>query len=158
MPLPPSPAPTDGAGAPPLAGGTEGAAALRPLTGVVIDALEEGAVRRCGPLPGGGPRRVSAEVDEVLRGGVIPEQGSGPQEALASLVRMLAEGAADPADPLCAAHLHCPPLAMAAAAELGASALNPSMDSWDQAPAASELESRTCRAWGSKRSRRCTES
>lgn len=146
MPLPPSPALTDGAGAPPLAGGTEGAAALRPLTGVVIDALEEGAVRRCGPLPGGGPRRVSAEVDGVLRCGVIPEQGSGPHEALASLVRMLAEGAADPADPLCAAHLHCPPLAMAAAAELGASALNPSLDSWDQAPAASELESRTCRA------------
>ncbi|HEV7626749.1 MAG TPA: pyridoxal-dependent decarboxylase, partial [Streptomyces sp.] len=59
---------------------------------------------------------------------------------------MAAEGAADPADPLCAAHLHCPPLAVAAAADLAASALNPSMDSWDQAPAASELESQTCRA------------
>ncbi|QPP09407.1 aminotransferase class V-fold PLP-dependent enzyme [Streptomyces bathyalis] len=146
MPLPTSSAPTDGARAPLLAGGAEGAAALRPLTGVVIDALQEGAVRRCGPLPGGGPRRVAADVAEVLRGGVIPEQGSGAREALGSLVRMLAEGAADPADPLCAAHLHCPPLAVAAAAELGASALNPSMDSWDQAPAASELEARTCRA------------
>lgn len=146
MPLPPSSAPTDGARAPLLAGGAEGAAALRPLTGVVIDALQEGAVRRCGPLPSGGPRQVAADVAEVLRDGVIPEQGSGAREALGSLVRMLAEGAADPADPLCAAHLHCPPLAVAAAADLGASALNPSMDSWDQAPAASELEARTCRA------------
>ncbi|MGW1269635.1 pyridoxal phosphate-dependent decarboxylase family protein, partial [Streptomyces sp. NPDC002491] len=42
--------------------------------------------------------------------------------------------------PLCAAHLHCPPLAVATAADLAASALNPSLDSWDQAPAASELE------------------
>ncbi|MGW4853894.1 pyridoxal phosphate-dependent decarboxylase family protein, partial [Streptomyces sp. NPDC004288] len=33
-----------------------------------------------------------------------------------------------------------PPLAHAAAADLAASALNPSMDSWDQAPAASALE------------------
>ncbi|MYW35238.1 aminotransferase class V-fold PLP-dependent enzyme, partial [Streptomyces sp. SID2119] len=33
-----------------------------------------------------------------------------------------------------------PPLALAAAADLAASALNPSMDSWDQAPAASALE------------------
>ena len=61
------------------------------------------------------------------------------------LVRTLAAGAADPADPLCAAHLHCPPLAVAAAADLAASALNPSMDSWDQAPAASELEARVTR-------------
>jgi L-2,4-diaminobutyrate decarboxylase len=46
----------------------------------------------------------------------------------------------DPAQPWCVAHLHCPPLAVAVAADLAASALNPSMDSWDQAPVASELE------------------
>ncbi|MYW43146.1 aminotransferase class V-fold PLP-dependent enzyme, partial [Streptomyces sp. SID161] len=57
----------------------------------------------------------------------------------------LAAGAADPADPLCAAHLHCPPLAVAAAADLAASALNPSLDSWDQAPAASALEAAVAR-------------
>ncbi|RAJ65569.1 L-2,4-diaminobutyrate decarboxylase [Streptomyces sp. Amel2xB2] len=146
MPLPPPSAPTDGACGPPLAGGEQGAAALRPLTGVVLDALEQGAARRGGPLPRGGPRRVAAGVDTALAGGVVPERGTGAREALDTLVRMVTEGAADPADPLCAAHLHCPPLAVAAAADLAASALNPSLDSWDQAPAASELETRTCRA------------
>ncbi|MYW29080.1 aminotransferase class V-fold PLP-dependent enzyme, partial [Streptomyces sp. SID2119] len=57
-----------------------------------------------------------------------------------------AEGAADPADPACVAHLHCPPLAVAAAAELAGAALNPSMDSWDQAPAAGVIEELTTAA------------
>ncbi|MFC8857893.1 pyridoxal phosphate-dependent decarboxylase family protein, partial [Streptomyces sp. NPDC057144] len=48
--------------------------------------------------------------------------------------------------PLCAAHLHAPPLAVAAAADLAASVLNPSLDSWDQAPAASALEALVTRA------------
>ncbi len=72
-------------------------------------------------------------------GDLLPRHGT--DDALRTLVHALAEGSADPADPLCAAHLHCPPLAVATAADLAASVLNPSLDSWDQAPAASELES-----------------
>ncbi|GAA1182498.1 hypothetical protein GCM10009654_44720 [Streptomyces hebeiensis] len=60
--------------------------------------------------------------------------------ALRRLTELLAHGSADPADPSCAAHLHCPPLAIAVAADLAVSALNPSQDSWDQAPAATALE------------------
>ncbi|MFJ8663007.1 pyridoxal phosphate-dependent decarboxylase family protein [Streptomyces sp. NPDC093795] len=107
--------------------------------GTALDALREGARARGGPLPAGGPEAVTRHVREAL-GDVLPERGTGPDEALRTLVRVLAEGAADPAHPLCAAHLHTPPLALAAAADLAASALNPSMDSWDQAPAASALE------------------
>ncbi|MFH8406209.1 pyridoxal phosphate-dependent decarboxylase family protein [Streptomyces sp. NPDC018019] len=129
---------------PPLAGGAAGPDALRPLLGTVLDALRDGAAARGGPLPAGGPGRVAARLREAA-GPVLPETGSGPHEALRALVYALAEGAADPADPHCAAHLHCPPLALAAAADLAAAALNPSMDSWDQAPAASALEARTAR-------------
>lgn len=118
---------------------------MRPLADVVLGALAGGAVARGGPLPGGGPGRVAERVEAVCAEGV-PEHGAGAEAALRDLVGVLAEGAAEPADPLCAAHLHCPPLAVAAAADLAASAVNPSMDSWDQAPAASELEGRTCRA------------
>ncbi|GHD28165.1 pyridoxal phosphate-dependent decarboxylase family protein [Streptomyces galbus] len=124
---------------PPLASGPEGTRALRALLGVVLDALAEGDRARGGPLPAGGPGPVDARVRDAL-----PEDGD--PGALAALVRVLAEGSADPADPLCAAHLHCPPLAVAVAADLAAGALNPSLDSWDQAPAASALEARVTRA------------
>ncbi|MEV5874931.1 aminotransferase class V-fold PLP-dependent enzyme [Streptomyces sp. NPDC052101] len=128
---------------PPLASGPHGPAALRPLLGTVLEALAAGGRARGGPLPAGGPEAVAVRVAEVL-GDVLPEQGD--PEALRTLVHALAEGAADPAEPLCAAHLHCPPLAVAAAADLAVSTLNPSLDSWDQAPAASALEAAVTRA------------
>ncbi|MFF3417645.1 pyridoxal phosphate-dependent decarboxylase family protein [Streptomyces sp. NPDC002698] len=128
---------------PPLASGPEGSDALRPLLDTVLHALAEGTAARGGPLPAGGPAHVAERLRTAL-GDPLPHHGS--PDALHTLVRALAEGAADPADPLCAAHLHCPPLAVATAADLAASALNPSLDSWDQAPAASELEALLTRA------------
>ncbi|WP_428986089.1 pyridoxal phosphate-dependent decarboxylase family protein [Streptomyces pyxinae] len=128
-----------------VAGGTGGPAALAELTGVVLDALAEGAAARSGPLPAGGPAAVAERLAAACSP-ALPEHGTGAGEALRSVVRAVAEGAADPADPGCVAHLHCPPLAVAAAADLAASALNPSMDSWDQAPAAAVLEERVTAA------------
>ncbi|GHB14542.1 MULTISPECIES: pyridoxal phosphate-dependent decarboxylase family protein [Streptomyces] len=124
---------------PPLAGGTAGPTHLRPLLDTVLTALHDGAARRDGPLPAGGPDTVTHRTDRAT-GPLIPDHGTGAHHALRTLVTALTEGAADPAHPHCAAHLHTPPLAVAAAADLAASALNPSMDSWDQAPAASALE------------------
>ncbi|MFF1627628.1 pyridoxal phosphate-dependent decarboxylase family protein [Streptomyces sp. NPDC058272] len=128
---------------PPLASGPEGPSALRPLLDTVLDALQEGGAARGGPLPAGGPEAVARRMRETV-GEVLPQQGT--DDALRLLVHALAEGSADPADPLCAAHLHCPPLAVATAADLAASALNPSLDSWDQAPAASALEALVTKA------------
>lgn len=126
-----------------LASGPDGPRTLQPLLRTVLDALDSGRRARGGPLPAGGPEAVAARVRDAV-GDVLPEHGD--PDALRTLVHALAEGAADPADPLCAAHLHCPPLAVAAAADLAASVLNPSLDSWDQAPAASELEALVTRA------------
>ncbi|KOU69703.1 amino acid decarboxylase, partial [Streptomyces sp. MMG1533] len=128
---------------PSLASGPEGPHHLRPLLDTVLDALHEGARARGGPLPAGGPDTVAARLRHTV-GDVLPNQGD--PHALRLLVHALAQGAADPADPLCAAHLHCPPLAVATAADLAVSTLNPSLDSWDQAPAASELEALVTRA------------
>ncbi|GHH02665.1 pyridoxal phosphate-dependent decarboxylase family protein [Streptomyces lanatus] len=122
---------------PSLASGPDGPHALRPLLDTVLDALDAGARARGGPLPSGGPDAVAARVRAAV-GDVLPDQGD--PNALHTVVRALAEAAADPADPFCTAHLHCPPLAVATAADLAVSALNPSLDSWDQAPGASELE------------------
>ncbi|MFE1440619.1 pyridoxal phosphate-dependent decarboxylase family protein [Streptomyces sp. NPDC058739] len=128
---------------PPLASGPQGPGALRPLLGTVLDALDEGRRVRGGPMPAGGPDAVAARLADAV-GDVLPDHGD--PDALHTLVRALAEGAADPAEPLCVAHLHCPPLAVATAADLAASVLNPSLDSWDQAPAASALEALVTRA------------
>jgi L-2,4-diaminobutyrate decarboxylase len=138
-----------------LAGGPGGAARLRSLVGTALDALAAGRAARAGPLPSGGPGPVAHRVRAALGGGthppaadrarepgagLLPDEGMGSHQALAALTRMLAHGTADPADPACAGHLHCPPLAVAVAADLAVSALNPSLDSWDQAPAATEVE------------------
>ncbi|MFJ2188203.1 pyridoxal phosphate-dependent decarboxylase family protein [Kitasatospora sp. NPDC087861] len=126
--LPCGPAPLDA-----LAGGVGGPGALGPLLAAVLDALDNGIALRGGPLPAGSP----AEIGALVADGLAGAHGPG---ALARLTELLAYGAADPADPACAAHLHCPPLAVAVAADLAVSALNPSQDSWDQAPAATALE------------------
>ncbi|MEV4438153.1 pyridoxal-dependent decarboxylase [Streptomyces sp. NPDC049577] len=128
-----------------LAGGTQGARAVRPLIDTTLRALARGATVRGGPLPAGGPEAVAARVRAAATP-VLPEHGTGAEESLRTLVQALAEGAADPAEPHCAAHLHGPPLALATAADLAAAALNPSLDSWDQAPSATALETLTTRA------------
>jgi L-2,4-diaminobutyrate decarboxylase len=121
-----------------LAGGDGGAERLGELIPAALRGMAAGVAERGGPVPAGGPAAVAAALADG--GGALPRQGVGAEAALEELSRLLAAGSADPADPACAAHLHCPPLAVSVAADVVASALNPSMDSWDQAPVASELE------------------
>ncbi|QWF76691.1 pyridoxal phosphate-dependent decarboxylase family protein [Amycolatopsis sp. CA-230715] len=124
-----------------FAGTTTGRAALAGYLKTTLDAVGEGVRARGGPIPAGEPDAL-ARAWAAGFGALLPETGAGPDHALTEIVTRLAEGAADPADPACAAHLHCPPLAVAVAADTAVSALNPSLDSWDQAPAASALEDR----------------
>jgi L-2,4-diaminobutyrate decarboxylase len=129
----------------PLAGGVEGAEALRELVEVALEGLAVGSAARGGPVSACEPAEVEALVWSALEGEPLPRHGVGAEAALGPLAALLASGAADPADPACAAHLHTPPLAVAVAADLVASALNPSLDSWDQAPAATALEAQVVR-------------
>jgi L-2,4-diaminobutyrate decarboxylase len=129
-----------------LAGGADAGDALGPLVTMALDALGTGARRRGGPLPPGPPDAVVAEVAAALGHDPLPAEGVGAVPALVPLATVLAHGTADPADPRCAGHLHCPPLAVAVAAELVAATLNPSLDSWDQGPSATALEPQVMRA------------
>jgi L-2,4-diaminobutyrate decarboxylase len=126
-----------------LAGGITGPDQLRPLVAAALDGLAKGAVERNGPLPGGGPDAVRRLMGSA--GVLLPDDGVGATQALAELARTFAAGAADAADPSCAAHLHAPPLAVAVAADLVANTLNSSLDSWDQAPSGTVLESAVVR-------------
>lgn len=121
---------------------------LDSLVATALTALEVGRKERGGPLPQATPMEVERAVDTALDGNVLPEAGIGEEAALAELVRVVSAGAADPSDPACAGHLHCPPLHVAVAADLVASALNQSLDSWDQAPTATVLEQRVVTALG----------
>lgn len=121
---------------------------LDSLVATALTALEAGRQERGGPLPQATPTEVEQAVDAALGGEVLPARGVGDEEALTELVRVVSAGAADPSHPACAGHLHCPPLDVAVAADLAASALNQSMDSWDQAPAATVLEERIVAALG----------
>ncbi|WP_249044796.1 pyridoxal phosphate-dependent decarboxylase family protein, partial [Crossiella equi] len=129
-----------------LAGGVTGAANLGPLLDLALDALAKGTAERGGPLPAGPPAVTAAATAAALEHNPLPHNGIGAERALAELGTLIASGSADPADPRCAGHLHCPPLAIAVAAEVVAAAMNQSLDSWDQAPAATELEPWVVRA------------
>jgi L-2,4-diaminobutyrate decarboxylase len=151
-----------------LSGGPAGAARVRELADVAMAAVAGAAAARPGPIPSGGPATVAATVATALAAeaapalagtaparpagrpvpepGIFPEHGIGQVPAIEELSRLLTAGSADPGHPWCAAHLHGPTLAVAAAADLVGSVLNPSLDSWDQAPVASELEREVTRA------------
>lgn len=90
-----------------------------------------------------GPR--SAIAAEELRSRVeaieiCPDAGLGMQAALHEVEEVVLAHGVRVGDPSCAAHLQCPPLAAAAAAELAIGATNQSMDSFEQAPAATFVE------------------
>lgn len=135
-------------GLPELAGSQGGTELVLHLAGIALRSAAEGERDRGGPLPTGGPAaagaswaRLSGRVERLL-----PRTGLGAERSLRAVSRFIAGGAANPADPRCAAHLHTPPLALAAAADLVVSVLNPSLDSWDQAPSASWLEAQVTSA------------
>ncbi len=122
---------------------------LRELVDTALHAVELGTKRRdSGPAPAVEPAELARRVRAVLAepDGVLPATGHGEIEALASLTELFATGSVDPAHPLAAAHLHCPPLPVAVAADLVAGLLNQSLDSWDQGPAAIAIEREVIRA------------
>jgi L-2,4-diaminobutyrate decarboxylase len=130
----PLPAPADR-----LAGGVGGPAEVDRLVRLALTATMAGERDRGGPAPAGGPAAVDAMLAQELPT-ALPAEGIGAEAALTGLARSVAAGSVNPAHPHCAAHLHAPPLAAAAAADLVASMLNASLDSWDQAPATSTVE------------------
>ncbi len=66
-------------------------------------------------------------------------------EHIAEILKVVASNSVGVSHPATAAHLHCPPLVAALVAELVISALNQSMDSFDQAPVASIIEQKLLR-------------
>jgi len=87
------------------------------------------------PYTGKSPSELSA----LFAGDILPSAGAGIREAL-DRARPLIENSVALHHPNSIAHLHCPALIASLAAEVILTALNQSMDSFDQAPAATALE------------------
>jgi L-2,4-diaminobutyrate decarboxylase len=105
-------------------------------------AIERAAKLLCescpqGPYSGKSP----AELARVLGGEILSQDAESSLKIEEQLRRIIANSISV-SHPKTAAHLHCPPLIAALAAEVVISALNQSMDSFDQAPAATLLEVR----------------
>lgn len=81
----------------------------------------------------------AAVLAERLSTEICPARGLGLEAAVARAADVVAQSI-NVGHPAVAAHLHCPPLITALAAEVVLTALNQSMDSFDQAPAATVIE------------------
>ncbi|HEY9736340.1 MAG TPA: pyridoxal-dependent decarboxylase, partial [Trichocoleus sp.] len=85
----------------------------------------------------------AAELARQLNGvNLCPTNSSDLHTVLQGVGEQVLRHSVGVSHPACVAHLHCPPLISALAAELLISATNQSMDSWDQSPAATVLEQR----------------
>ncbi|WP_165368110.1 pyridoxal phosphate-dependent decarboxylase family protein, partial [Phytoactinopolyspora endophytica] len=75
----------------------------------------------------------------------LPDDATPLSDVLADIAQTVLANGARTTDPWCAAHLHSPTLLTAAATELAIGVTNQSMDSFDQAPAATYVEDRLVR-------------
>lgn len=90
-----------------------------------------------------GPRSVRspAELHDLVGAlEICPREGVDLEAVIAELGEVVWANGVVPSNPACVAHLHPPTLLPAVVSELAIAATNQSMDSWDQAPAATEVE------------------
>jgi L-2,4-diaminobutyrate decarboxylase len=111
----------------------ESRAAYREAIARAVEALDRSVPNR--PYSGQSPASLASMFDHE----VLPEVGLRP-EALWEQAGKVISSSVVVTHPNTMAHLHCPPLIIAQAAEVVINALNQSMDSFDQAPAATVLE------------------
>ncbi|NEE03866.1 pyridoxal phosphate-dependent decarboxylase family protein [Phytoactinopolyspora halotolerans] len=124
-----------------LDGSAEADDALRRAAAAVVEAVLSS--RPGPPFPAIAPEQLKAQIDAV---DPLPDEGAPLDEVLAQVTRDVLANDAKPAQPWCAAHLHSPTLLTAAATELAIGVTNQSMDSFDQAPAATYAEDRLVRS------------
>lgn len=108
--------------------------AMRRATAAVLDSFAD----RDEPYSGRSPMVLA----DSFRNPVIPDRGVGLDTALDEVANRVLPHSVVPSHPRCAAHLQCPPMIPGLAAETMLAAMNQSLDSFDQAPAATVLEQR----------------
>ena len=80
------------------------------------------------------------ELKKSVRTDILPHHGKGFEKVLEEVRTQVIPGFVHPSSVNYMAHLHSPALMESLSAEMIISAYNQSMDSWDQSPAATEIE------------------
>ena len=88
------------------------------------------------------PPLTPAALDRLLDLEGARERGAGLEATLELVGRRIVRNSVLAGHPRSTAHLHCPPLLASLAADAIVSAVNQSLDSWDQGPAATHVERR----------------
>ncbi|AOC57228.1 MULTISPECIES: pyridoxal phosphate-dependent decarboxylase family protein [Bacillus] len=102
-----------------------------------IDSLLEQWQKDTGPYSGILPGKLAASVESLFR---FQPFGESIESVFQDIKEYLLPHLIDVSHPKCLAHLHCPPLIPALAAEVMVSSFNQSMDSFDQSGIASLVE------------------
>ncbi|HEY9833045.1 MAG TPA: aspartate aminotransferase family protein [Stenomitos sp.] len=102
-----------------------------------MDSLTRYLASQNQPYSGVSPDELAVEFNELQ---LCPETGEKLSKIMLHIGEAILQNSVNVSHPTCIAHLHCPPLIPALAAEVLISATNQSMDSWDQSPAATLLE------------------
>lgn len=113
------------------------------------DAIAQWFATQTQPYSGASPAQLAAAWQDTE---ICPEIGQELTAIVQNVGETIVQHSIVVSHPTCIAHLHCPPLIPALAAEVLLSATNQSMDSWDQSPAATMLEQKMvdwlCRLFG----------
>jgi L-2,4-diaminobutyrate decarboxylase len=120
------------------AGNTAYREAMQRATEAVLDSFATNE----NPYSGRSP----ATLADQFEGPVIPENGAGLNTAINEVADHVLRHSVATSNPRCAAHLQCPPMIPGLAAEVMLTATNQSLDSFDQAPAATVLEQQVVNA------------
>ena len=119
-------------------GNGEGNAAYREGTAQATEAIVSEFAARRDPYSGASPDAIA----EVLEDPVLPERGQDLEATIGEVADDILPHSVSPSNARCAAHLQCPPMVPGLVAEQLLAATNQSLDSFDQAPAATVLERR----------------
>ncbi|WP_224337836.1 pyridoxal phosphate-dependent decarboxylase family protein [Haloprofundus halobius] len=117
-------------------GSDQGDAAYREAMNRATDAVLTSFADGDDPYSGATPEAIAAQFDEP----VVPDNGQELEETIDEVAERVLAHSVGTSNPRCAAHLQCPPMVPGLVAETMLTATNQSLDSFDQAPAATVLE------------------
>ncbi|MCW3121145.1 MAG: L-2,4-diaminobutyrate decarboxylase [Flavipsychrobacter sp.] len=120
---------------------SESVAAYRQVMTSLAETIAEQVKGQQQPYSGKSPADLVAGIAAL---DIFPEHGDTLQNVLDRTKELVIESNISVYHPYCLAHLHCPTFIASLAAEMIISAFNQSMDSWDQAPAATMIEQALC--------------